>query len=180
MSLTRDEAIKILEKDQPNLAAILIGCVSGKFTEWPLMRPELIALVTEHETLRSELEQVTKGRDEAREIVAQANNALIGSYGYFTEPSFINKIEELKRLCNQYYNQLTGANATIERLYEEADIREKTITELEDSEAMLKDRLASIEHDLDVVSRALSIREDDCEVERLARGIDNIQREIRS
>ena len=76
---------------------------------------------------------------------------------------------DVKPILEKLWLHDAEQRATIARLHEEASMREKTIAELEGRETVLRGILNSS-----------GICEDDCEVERLARGIDNIQREIRS
>jgi chromosome segregation ATPase len=47
------------------------------------------------------LQEMTKERDEARAIVADVNNSVIGSHGYFTTPSCVEAIENYKVIANQ-------------------------------------------------------------------------------
>ena len=61
-----------------------------------------------HEALRE--------RNEAREIVAKANNTVIGSYGYFTSPSFVDVIDKLKDTSNRHWNEKQEAEAKLSRV----------------------------------------------------------------
>jgi len=66
---------------------------------------------------RNELEQATQQaqaeRDEARQIVADINNSVIGSQGYFTSPSCVTAVEDLKFLANRRYYKLQQAMAAL-------------------------------------------------------------------
>lgn len=63
-ALTREQAIELLKEEYPNLAAVLIGCVSGKVSEWPMMKPELIKLVSTQRARVAELEAERAAWDE--------------------------------------------------------------------------------------------------------------------
>ena len=62
------------------------------------------------------LRQVTAERDEARKIVALINNEVIGSAGYFTTPSCVMAVQELKEYSNQRQHRLTTLLAAIEQV----------------------------------------------------------------
>ena len=68
--------------------------------------------------LDAQLAAMTAERDEAREIIAKANNTLLGSCGYFTTPSFIDKIDDLKTASNRFYSQLAASQARCAQLEE--------------------------------------------------------------
>ena len=53
--LTREEVRDIL-RAYPNLEAIVIGCVSGHHTEWPMVRLELQSLVSSQRATIQQLE----------------------------------------------------------------------------------------------------------------------------
>lgn len=59
-------------------------------------RADVPALVAEVRRLSAALEERTRERDEAREIVSRVNNEVIGSLGYFTTPSCVEAIWKLK------------------------------------------------------------------------------------
>lgn len=61
--------------------------------------------------LLTELARLQGERDEARAIVANVNNSMMGSHGYFTKPDVVELIEYLKALSNQRYNDLRAAEA---------------------------------------------------------------------
>lgn len=52
-------------------------------------------------SLRQRAEQAEQERDEARAIVANVNNSVFGSQGYFVKPDCVMAIEELKMASNQ-------------------------------------------------------------------------------
>lgn len=62
--LTQEQVIEYLHKDYYNLEAILIGCVSGKVSEWPMMKPELIKLVSENAELHLVVDALTLQRQQ--------------------------------------------------------------------------------------------------------------------
>jgi len=63
--------------------------------------------------LTLQLTQAKQERDKARQIVARVNNDVIGSEGYFVEPSCVDAIEALKSHSNRLQQQL--ATVTQER-----------------------------------------------------------------
>ena len=63
--------------------------------------------------LQQQLTQAKQERDKARQIVARVNNDVIGSEGYFVEPSCVDAIEALKSHSNRLQQQL--ATVTQER-----------------------------------------------------------------
>ena len=133
MSLTRDEAIKILEKDQPNLAAILIGCVSGKSTEWPMMQSELIALMTH-------LEQTTKERDECWYLLTLNNGEGLQEEG---RPH-----TDLGKLCAATIKQLVscseGANVLASKWLNEKEQLEQQLADAQSTIATLTQRVTDL------------------------------------
>jgi hypothetical protein len=70
-------------KKVADLVAKLDRFLSGNFYAPPVIREALEASSKTLETLSSELERVKGERDEARLLVAEANNSLYGSQGYF-------------------------------------------------------------------------------------------------
>lgn len=82
------EQVREVLKPYPNLEAIVIGCVSGQVTEWPMIRGEIIALVGqlcgELSVLRDESAQwektslvdIVQERDRLREALAQVKATL--------------------------------------------------------------------------------------------------------
>ena len=56
--------------------------------------------------LTLQLTQAKQERDKARQIVARVNNDVIGSEGYFVEPSCVDAIEALKSHSNRLQQQL--------------------------------------------------------------------------
>lgn len=77
---------------------------------------ESFPLVRAVADLRNELATVKAERDEAREIVAKVNNEVIGSYGYFTEPSCVKAVQDLKIHSNQQWAELTRIVGEVQRL----------------------------------------------------------------
>ena len=58
------------------------------------------------DALDAQLSTAIRERDEAREIVARVNNEVIGAYGYFTKPSCVEAVAEVKRQSNAYWREL--------------------------------------------------------------------------
>lgn len=67
------------------------------------------AAVNTHVTLQTE-------RDEARNIVASINNEVIGSQGYFVEPSCITAVQDLKMLANSRHSAMNVLRVQVEAL----------------------------------------------------------------
>lgn len=72
-------------------------------------------LASQEEELRSLREE----RDEARAIVADVNNSVIGSQGYFTKPSCVDAIEEVKFAHNRACRRAESAEQELRELREE-------------------------------------------------------------
>lgn len=73
-SLTREQVQKFLEQEgYDNLAAVMQGCVSGWYSEWPMVRLELAKLVI---TLRAKLEEAQADKltmyEEAEHVAGEA------------------------------------------------------------------------------------------------------------
>lgn len=62
--------------------------------------------ISEKDQILAQLKEMTQERDEARQIVAKVNNSVIGSDGYFIEPSCVDAIEVLKTSANSMRQQL--------------------------------------------------------------------------
>lgn len=62
--MTREQAIERLSM-YPNLESMMLGCVSGKVSEWPMLRRELVKLLSEHkQTIAALAERVRELEDE--------------------------------------------------------------------------------------------------------------------
>ncbi len=77
--------------------------------------PRLQALFAQQETEKAQLQ----------EIIAKANNTVLGSYGFFLEPSFVEAIDNIKAASNRHYNEKLAADAraiALERELKELDV----------------------------------------------------------
>lgn len=63
--------------------------------------------------LEAEVRALRAERDEARQIVANVNNSVIGSQGYFTTPSCVEAIESLKMNSNRLVAERDALRATL-------------------------------------------------------------------
>lgn len=62
---------------------------------------------------REVVEAVEKERDEARSIVANVNNSVFGSQGYFTTPSCVDAVEHLKREHGELWRRVEAAEKRV-------------------------------------------------------------------
>ena len=65
------------------------------------------------------LSAVEAERDEARQIVADVNNEVIGSHGYFTKPSCVEAVQKLKFYFNRDHSRLATLLQGVEGLEQE-------------------------------------------------------------
>lgn len=77
--------------------------------------------------LKAALALAQQERDEARAIVANVNNSVIGSQGYFTEPDCVEAIETLKAHANRTVHRAEAAEQAHAALVQEQEQAEQTI-----------------------------------------------------
>jgi RimJ/RimL family protein N-acetyltransferase len=107
-------------KDQQSMV-LRSACKRGSemLRDYAAVLPELTRLREEHARLTAE-------RDEARQIVADVNNEVVGSHGYFNRPPLhgagpalcVEAIWKLKSSSNAYFNALTAERAKVRELRE--------------------------------------------------------------
>lgn len=88
--------------------AILPRCLHDDALMLAALAAHLTAEVSRQ---RAEIERLQQERDEARGIVAKVNNEVIGSDGFFTEPSCVEAIGNLKFESNRLRAALSGVEA---------------------------------------------------------------------
>lgn len=92
-------------------------------SEGPLsVSPTFDAATPDPAGLVEEVARLTLERDEARAIVADVNNAVIGSQGYFTTPSCVEAIDKLKEHSNRTVRRAETAEEEVARLQAELDV----------------------------------------------------------
>jgi hypothetical protein len=64
--------------------------------------------------LERQLSALRAERDEARQIVANVNNSVFGSQGYFTTPDCVSAVADLKRQCNAAEQRCATLTADLE------------------------------------------------------------------
>lgn len=77
----------------------------------PAVRREAVAALADLQADSARCAALEQERDEARKIVAAVNNSVIGSEGYFTEPSCVDAIEQSKASSNAAYSRARDAEA---------------------------------------------------------------------
>ncbi len=117
--------VRALEEELAYIATLLItvgvnggGVVRDGVRELARQHQSLQQAVLERDSrisdMRAHLVKAEADRDEARTIVANVNNSMLGSHGYFTTPDVVEKIEELKALANGRYTRITELEASRE------------------------------------------------------------------
>lgn len=120
--LFRAEALGRLQSDsdilrRSNIIEIAVANDTGSVSEYmDHWEGRALKAEAETETLRAELARLQRERDEGREIVAKVNNEVLGSYGYFTEPSCVEAVGNLKLDANRQYQELEKLRADVARL----------------------------------------------------------------
>ena len=109
-------AARLLEKATAATNELRDAARQGRVIEFRQRDPlvlDIHAAFDELERLLAELTAAEAQRDEARTIVADVNNSVIGSHGYFTEPSCVKAIEDLKQHANQTVRRAEAAEAEL-------------------------------------------------------------------
>ncbi len=89
--------------------------LTGWVVQLQAIMVRLQALFAQQETEKAQLQ----------EIIAKANNTVLGSYGFFLEPSFVEAIDNIKAASNRHYNEKLAADAraiALERELKELDV----------------------------------------------------------
>jgi len=81
--------------------------------------------------IRDLIERLVAERAEAREIVSKMNNTLIGSYGYFTEPSCVEAADSLKRSANKAVHRAEKTEAELRRAWDSITEKEASAFSVE-------------------------------------------------
>ena len=104
--------------------------------------------------LQQQLTQAKQERDKARQIVARVNNDVIGSEGYFVEPSCVDAIEALKSHSNRLQQQLVQAKQDLADLPTLRKDLSMCLIQLQDA----RGRILSMESEVDMVRAQLDAR----------------------
>jgi len=104
--------------------------------------------------LTLQLTQAKQERDKARQIVARVNNDVIGSEGYFVEPSCVDAIEALKSHSNRLQQQLVQAKQDLADLPTLRKDLSMCLIQLQDA----RGRILSMESEVDMVRAQLDAR----------------------